>query len=123
MKESRISYLLITFVIIVIGIFSRKIAFVPFFVGDVLYAVMVYFGIRFLFIRLKKIKSAFIALLICYCIELLQLYDAEWIIKVRNTLFGHYVLGQGFLWSDIAAYSFGVLIAYFFEKIAITKKS
>ena len=123
MKESRISYFILTLAVVIIGIISRKITFIPFFIGDVLYAVMVYFGIRFLFIHLKKSKSTFISLLICYCIELLQLYDAEWITEVRNTLFGRYVLGQGFLWSDIAAYSFGVLIAYFFEKIAITEKS
>jgi len=98
-------------------------AFVPFFVGDLLYAIMVYFGIRFLLIHLKKSKSACIALSICYCIELLQLYDAEWIITLRSTLLGRYVLGQGFLWSDVLAYSFGVLIAYLIEKKAISDKS
>ncbi|MDR6967166.1 hypothetical protein J2X31_001173 [Flavobacterium arsenatis] len=122
MKESRISYFIITLTVVIIGIISRKIAFVPFFVGDVFYAVMVYFGIRFLFIHLKKLKSAIIALSICYCIELLQLYDAEWINELRNTLFGHYVLGQGFLWSDILAYTLGIVLASYIEKILFSRR-
>lgn len=107
---------------IILGIFSRKIAYIPLFIGDFLYAVMIYFGIRFLFINLNKIKAAILSLTICYCIELLQLYDAEWIIALRTTLAGRYILGQGFLWSDMLAYSFGVLIAYYMEKIIVIKK-
>lgn len=60
-----------------------------------------------------------ISLLICYCIELFQLYQAEWIITVRKTLFGRYVLGQGFLWSDLFAYTFGITIAFIIEKIIL----
>lgn len=121
-QENRFSYLLITLTIIIIGLFSRKIAFIPYFVGDLLYAAMVYFGIRFLFILQKKSSTAVISLITCYCIELLQLYDTTWIIALRNTLFGRYVLGQGFLWSDIVAYSFGVVMAYYIESIALEKK-
>ena len=71
---------------------------------------------RFLFINFCRKKSAFVALLICYCIEALQLYNAEWIIALRATLFGRYVLGQGFLWSDILAYTLGIVIAFFADK-------
>lgn len=60
-----------------------------------------------------------ISLLICYGIELLQLYQAEWIIALRKTLFGRYVLGQGFLWTDLLAYTFGVAIAFIIEKIIL----
>lgn len=122
MKQNRFSYLTIIFTVIVVGIFSRKVVFIPLFIGDLLYAVMVYFGICFLFINLDRIKSAIIALLICYSIEALQLYDAEWIIALQNTFFGHYVLGKGFLWSDILAYSFGIIIAYFCEKKYLIRK-
>jgi hypothetical protein len=55
--------------------------------------------------------------LICYGIEFLQLYQAEWIIELRKTLFGRYVLGQGFLWTDILAYTFGIFTAFIIEKI------
>jgi len=41
------------------------------------------------------LKSAIIALLICFSIEILQLYQANWMIEIRKTTFGHYILGQG----------------------------
>ena len=116
MKKSRTSYFLITLSVIIIGILSRKIAFIPNFIGDLLYAVMIYFGLRYLFINFCRKKSAIVALLICYSIEALQLYHAEWIINLRATLFGRYVLGQGFLWSDILAYTLGILIAFYTDK-------
>lgn len=121
MKENRPSYLLTIFAVIIIGIVSRQVTFIPFFIGDLLYAVMVYFGIRFLFIPLKKLKCAIIALSVCYCIELLQLYNAQWINDLRNTLFGRYVLGQGFLWTDILSYTLGILVAFYAEKILFSR--
>ncbi|MEP7095385.1 MAG: DUF2809 domain-containing protein, partial [Flavobacterium sp.] len=98
MKNSRIYYFFILVFIIFLGIISRKIAEVPLYIGDILYAVMMYVLIRILFINKKAIQIMIVSLLICYCIELLQLYQAEWIITFRKTLFGRYVLGQGFLW-------------------------
>jgi glycopeptide antibiotics resistance protein len=84
---------------------------VPTFFGDSLYAVMVYFGLRMFFINLNLKKTAILALVFCFCIEFLQLYRAEWMLEIRRTTLGHYVLGQGFLWSDLGFYTLGVLIA------------
>lgn len=123
MKENRFSYLLIIFTVILLGLLSRRFTPIPLFVGDLLYAVMIYFGIRFLFIDQDSRKSGMIALITCYCIELLQLYDAGWMIALRDTIFGRYVLGQGFLWSDIIAYTFGILIAYHFDKVTLKKST
>jgi hypothetical protein len=47
------------------------------------------------------------------------LYQTDWIIAVRKTLLGKYVLGQGFLWTDLAAYTFGVAFAFISEKIIL----
>jgi hypothetical protein len=97
---------------------------VPTFFGDTLYAVMVYFGLRMLFINFNIKKTAFFALLFCFIIEFLQLYDAEWLLAIRRTTLGHYALGQGFLWSDLGFYTLGVGIAFvldydFLKKIAV----
>ena len=121
MKENRFSYLLIIFTVILLGLLSRKFTSIPLFMGDLLYAVMIYFVIRFLFIHQESQKSGTIALITCYCIELLQLYDAGWMIALRDTIFGRYVLGRGFLWSDIIAYTFGTIIAYYFDKVILKK--
>ncbi|MGO4770323.1 DUF2809 domain-containing protein [Flavobacterium sp. W22_SRS_FK3] len=40
-------------------------------------------------------------------------------IELRKTLFGRYVLGQGFLWSDILAYTLGIIIAFCSERIIL----
>lgn len=97
--------------VIILGIASRKIDGIPTFFGDTLYAVMVYFGMRFLSINNSFTKTSILTLIFCFCIEFLQLYQAEWILEIRRTTLGHYVLGQGFLCSDLVFYTFGVLIA------------
>ena len=82
------------------------------FFGDMLYAVMIYFGIRMLFINLKIKKTAILSVVFCFCIEFLQLYRAEWMLAIRRSTLGHYALGEGFLWSDLIYYTLGVLIAF-----------
>lgn len=105
--------------VIFLGIISRKTHFVPLYFGDFLYAIMIYLLIRILLIKNKSIQVAVFSLLLCYSIETFQLYHADWIIPIRKTLFGRYVLGQGFLWTDILAYTFGVVMAFCIEKIVI----
>ena len=70
-----------------------------------------------IFIGKKTFHIVIISLLTCYCIEFLQLYQSEWIIAIRKTLFGRYVLGQGFLWSDILAYTFGIVFAFLIDNV------
>ncbi|MBJ2125693.1 DUF2809 domain-containing protein [Flavobacterium sp. IB48] len=126
MNKTRIYYFAIFLSIIFLGILSRKIPFIPLWIGDFLYAVMIYFLVRIFFPFKNAFLIFFLSLLICYCIEFLQLYQAEWIIELRKTLFGRYVLGQGFLWSDILAYTFGIFSAFISEKIILkffTQKS
>lgn len=82
---------------------------------------MIYFLVRIFLPTKKAFIVALFSLLICYCIEFLQLYQAEWIIELRKTLFGRYVLGQGFLWSDILAYTFGVCVAFIIDTNCIPK--
>ncbi len=115
-QKNRISYFLVTLLVIFLGIVSRKIEGIPTFIGDILYAVMIYFGIRFLFFSLPRIQSMLLASLFCYCIEFQQFYRAEWILNLRNSTLGHYVLGQGFLWSDLGFYTIGIIVSYFMDK-------
>jgi len=98
---------------------SRKIPSIPLCVGDLLYAVMIYFLSRIIFINKKSLSIIILSLLICYGIEFLQLYQAEWMLELRKTLFGRYVLGQGFLWTDILAYTFGIVITFLLEKFVL----
>ena len=122
LKNSRIQYFILIVFVIALGITSRKMEGVPTFFGDTLYAVMIYFGLRMLFVDFSIKKTAVLALLFCFFIELLQLYDAEWMLAIRKTTFGHYVLGQGFLWSDLGYYTLGVLIAFVLDLTWIKRK-
>ncbi|WP_447637404.1 ribosomal maturation YjgA family protein [Flavobacterium microcysteis] len=115
MKKTRLSYLLFIFGTIVLGLLSRAIKTIPLFIGDMLYAIMIYFMIHFLFPKAKTRTIALVSLLVCYAIETLQLYQADWIVNIRSTTIGHLILGQGFLWSDIIAYTFGIGIVFIIE--------
>jgi hypothetical protein len=111
-RNRRATYFIITILVIILGILSRKINAIPLFLGDVLYAMMTYFGCRMLFTNNSNRVKVFLPLLLCYLIEWQQCYNAPWIISIRHTTLGHYVLGQGFLWSDLLCYTVGVAAAF-----------
>ncbi|MGH0555112.1 DUF2809 domain-containing protein [Bacillus pretiosus] len=119
-KRNRLLYALFTIVIIILGLSSRKLAFalphlLNAYLGDALWALMIFTGLGFLFPKIETKKLAFISLLFCYGIEVSQLYHAEWIDSIRATTLGGLVLGYGFLWSDLVAYTIGVGIGMFCE--------
>ncbi|UOE49657.1 DUF2809 domain-containing protein [Mucilaginibacter sp. SMC90] len=115
MAKTRITYFVLIILTIILGLLSRHFKFIPLFIGDILWATMVYFIMRFLFIA-KSVKFNVIAALIfCFAIEFSQLYKAPWINELRHTLFGRLVLGEGFLWSDLLCYVIGVGIGVWVE--------
>jgi hypothetical protein len=108
MRRSRLLYFVLIIATIIAGLLSRHFKSIPLFIGDILWALMVYFIARFLFIN-RPIKFVVTAsLLFCFAIEFSQLYKAPWINDLRHTLFGRLVLGAGFLWSDLLCYVVGV---------------
>jgi hypothetical protein len=122
LKINRLTYFVLIIFTILFGILSRNIDGIPTFFGDALYAVMAYFGMRMFFTHLNLKKTTILALVFCFCIEFLQLYQAEWILAIRRTTLGHYVLGQGFLWSDLGYYTLGVIIAYVIDFYWVKRK-
>ncbi|MEK4737179.1 MULTISPECIES: ribosomal maturation YjgA family protein [Bacillus] len=112
-KRNRLLYAVFTIVVIILGLSSRKFAFalpdlLNDYLGDALWALMIFVGFGFLFPKIETRKLAFISLIFCYGIEISQLYHAEWIDSIRATTLGGLVLGYGFLWSDLVAYTIGV---------------
>lgn len=121
-KRNRVLYALFTIVVIILGLSSRKFAFaLPHllndYLGDALWALMIFTGFGFLFPKTETKKLAFISLMFCYGIEASQLYHAEWIDSIRGTTLGGLVLGYGFLWSDLVAYTIGVGVGILCEVI------
>lgn len=116
-------FLLLSILSIVLGLSSRKIAaYLPDFInlglGDTLWAMMVYLLLASVFCRWSIARTALISLAFCYLIEVLQLYHATWIDSIRATRLGGLVLGFGFLWSDMLAYTLGVAGVTIFEYFA-----
>ncbi|HDR7896107.1 DUF2809 domain-containing protein [Bacillus pacificus] len=122
MKRNRLLYATFTILVIILGLSSRKFAFalpalLNNYLGDALWALMIFIGFGFLFPKIEMKKLALISLMFCYGIEVSQLYHAEWIDSIRATTLGGLVLGYGFLWSDLVAYTIGVGIGFLFELI------
>lgn len=112
-KRNRLLYAVMMIVVIILGLWTRKMAyiipdFLDAYLGDALWALMIFIGFGFIF-RDKKTKIvALIAISFCFLIELSQLYHANWIDNIRKTTLGGLILGYGFLWTDLLAYSIGV---------------
>jgi hypothetical protein len=112
-ERNRWVYLLLAFVIMGAGLLSRKLtAYLPHIVNiyarDSLWALMIFFSAGFLFPAWKTKMIGMFAIVFCYFIEFTQLYQALWIDDIRKTALGGLILGYGFLWSDILAYSIGI---------------
>jgi len=123
-NRNRINYALFIIVIIGIGLVSR-VDIIPKliypYLGDVLYALMIYFIIGFLFPRFHPLKVALISIIICFFIEISQLFEPDWIIKIRRNKLGGLILGFGFLWSDLISYIIGGVIGFVLEYFAFKK--
>lgn len=108
--KQRVFYLTSVIIVIILGIASRKINGIPLFIGDLLYAVMIYTGLRLVLLRSFGF-TAILALTFCFAIELSQLLTWQSLVDLRKTTLGHYALGEGFLYSDLIAYFLGITIA------------
>ena len=109
---------------ILLGLGSRRFSsLLPLFAaenaGDVLWAMMVYFGFRFIFVRKSLFTALFLSLLFSYGIEFSQLYQTDWLNQIRSTMLGALILGKGFLTVDLIRYAAGNLIAAVLDKLAL----
>lgn len=96
---------------ILLGLASRRFPYFGNYPGDALWATLVGFlwALALPKLRLRWIAAATVTT--SFCVELSQLYRANWIDTVRATLAGRLVLGSGFDPLDLIAYTFGALLA------------
>ncbi len=128
MKRNRKMNIVLIIFTIILGMASRKFPhFFPSlfaeYLGDTLWAMLIFWLLGFVFIRESSLPLALGALLFSYLIEISQLYHAGWIDSIRDTTIGALVLGHGFLWTDILCYSIGVVLGYLFEIFFIKKEN
>lgn len=120
LKRNRLVYLLSTLGVILLGLGSRKFSYylpqlINTYLGDALWAMMIYLMWATVFKSKTILTISVASLLFCFSIELSQLYHALWIDSIRSTTLGGLVLGFGFLWSDILAYTIGIIAGACFE--------
>lgn len=115
-QRSRLACVGLAIATIVAGLASRQWPaalprFIALYAGDTLWAAMVVWLLALASPRASTTRLASTALALAVVVEVSQLYHAPWIDGIRGTRLGALVLGQGFLWSDLACYAVGVGLA------------
>lgn len=113
-SRSRVLYAILTAFVMLAGFLSRRLlghyTFVKLYVGDVLWAMMVFLGVAFVFSNWPTWRIAVVALTFSVCIEVSQLYHAPWLDAIRATGLGGLILGFTFVWADLLCYGVGVAL-------------
>ncbi|ABW18544.1 ribosomal maturation YjgA family protein [Alkaliphilus oremlandii] len=124
-ERNRIIYFVFIVAVMILGLGSRYYAdYLPkwtyLYFGDVLWALMIFLIFGFLFKRKHTLWIGVASFLFSFAIEFSQLYQASWINGIRGTTIGGLVLGHGFLWSDLFAYTMGIGTGILLEKRLFT---
>jgi hypothetical protein len=107
---------LLLFVIeILIAVYVRD-RFIRPYVGDFLVVIMLYCGIR-AFVKASSLKVAMGVLLFSYAIEALQYFHFVDRLGLAENRMARTVIGYGFEWLDILAYTLGVATVLILENI------
>lgn len=123
-RNMRIGYMIAVIITIILGLASRKWSILlPSFVaqnaGDMLWAMMVYFGFRLLLVRKSTLTAIWLSFLFSFGIEFSQLYQEDWINQIRGTTLGSLILGKGFLVEDLARYTVGIIVATVLDAVVL----
>ena len=122
MNRNRYLYFVFIVLTILAGLASRHFAhmlpkWTTLYLGDALWALMVFFIVGFLLKRRNSSTIALFAIAFSFCIEISQLYHAPFIDSVRATRLGGLILGFGFLWTDLLCYVVGISVGFCLEWI------
>ncbi len=124
--KKRLFYLGLTIFTLFFALFIRnswsKLPYcINFWIGVFLWAMMLYWACRFVFLHVNRSIMTVLLIIFCWTIETSQMFHTVWLDAFRNTTFGGLLLGHGFLWSDILAYTAGAVAGYLIDKYCITK--
>ena len=106
-------YLLLILVTIGLGLASRRYAavlpaWVGLYAGDALWALLLVWLLSLLWPGWALGRIALVAGALATAVEFSQLCQWPWLVALRQTWWGHLVLGQGFLVSDLWCYAIGI---------------
>ncbi|RWX48840.1 hypothetical protein VT99_10516 [Candidatus Electrothrix marina] len=125
-QRNLLVYIPIIAIIIALGLPARLVPqYLPSwyvtYAGDFLWAMLVFFLYALLF-RLPTKFSFCIALITAYLIEISQLFHPAWLDALRSIRLLGFILGFGFLWSDLIAYTLGISLAAGIDRLLLFSK-
>lgn len=120
----RVFYIVAIVITISFGLLSRanfvdNSSIIYLYVGDALWASLIFWLLCLILPKVAINHQLVLALLFCFSIEFSQLYQSEWINTIRATTLGGLVLGFGFKFSDLIAYSVGVVMSASLKSLLI----
>jgi hypothetical protein len=105
---------------VLIALYVRD-AFVRPYVGDYLVVMLMYCAVK-TFLKLPVVRTAIGVLLFSYLIEILQYFRIVDRLGLQDNTLARTVIGYGFEWMDLAAYTLGVLTILLLERKNLDKK-
>ncbi|MDB6147817.1 MAG: hypothetical protein JWO45_1481 [Spartobacteria bacterium] len=124
-RSRRRTWYLIAFVVtIVAGLASRRFSqvlpeFLGKYPGDALWSLIVFFGLGFFFKHVSSLQLGAAALGFSFGIEFLKLWQAPWLVSIRDTTLGHLVFGHVFSWQNLVTYTVGILVGVIVEVLFV----
>jgi hypothetical protein len=105
--------LLVLSIEVLIAIFIHD-NFVRPYIGDVLVVILIYCFLK-AFIKLPVLTTAIIVLLFAFTIEILQYFNFVENLGLEGSEIARTVLGTAFTWTDLIAYTAGIIIVLLTE--------
>jgi hypothetical protein len=121
-------YLLAFLVTMAAGLASRKYSvalpsILGKYPGDVLWALMVFFGMGMIFNNATTFFLGSTSLAFAFGIEFLKLCSSPWLSHLRHTTLGHLFLGHVFSRQNLVAYSIGVIIGMVIDAAIVHRQA
>ncbi len=124
--NKRMVYLIICLASGILGFVLKLFtASMPFFVANympqILWAGSIYLLIAFIINKKAPIHGV-TSLIVALCLETLQLYNPSWLLPVRSTQIGAFVLGTNFMLTDIFCIIGTIAVCFIADFIISSKK-
>jgi hypothetical protein len=111
-----IAFLLLFLIEVYIALYVND-NFVRPYIGDLLVVILIYCFVQS-FCKLPIIATAIVVLLFSFAIETLQYFNFVQVIGLQHSKLANVLIGNSFAWADIVAYTAGIIIVLFIEKMA-----
>ena len=106
---------------VLIALFVRDSFIRPYF-GDYLVVILIYCAVR-TFVKASPVKVAMGVLLFSYLIEVLQYFNIVDRLGLADNVIAKTVIGYGFAWWDILAYTLGIATVLIVEHFRTRPKT